>query len=497
MSFWRRGRSAEAPTALPTQWPLSMPLFRVSDRDIITIGDAMENIWIFGGTGSGKTTTSGFLIQSQMVKLGFSGLVLPVKSNELDRWIRMMGDAGRSDDLVIFSDDAVNGHRFNFLSYLVDRFGRFSGCTEILLNLLEEIQEVINRASSIKQGKGDESFWILARRELARNVIDLLILATGSLSASHIVEVIRDAPRSLEQIGNPEWQKHSVISTLFKMAREQVGNGPMAHDLALVEGYFSQSFPNLAEKTRSVVETALLSMLDLFVRGKLHRLFSGTSTITPDEVIDQGKVLYVNTPIKSDLGLGLIAITLWKRQFQQALERRLDPNRRPAFVILDEAQATITAQDQQFASTSRASRCVNLYMTQSATNIIAAFGGDEGGRSIADALMGLGQIRIYHQNSDHNTNQSAADLFGRRKQRLRSMSMQQPQGNPFALFRQPPTSSVSSSEQWEYVLPPHVFTSLMKPSAPEFMAEAVIYHGGRRWAATGDTFIRTFFKQGY
>ena len=110
-------------------------------------------------------------------------------------------------------------------------------------------------------------------RELARNVIDLLILSTGSLSASHIVEVIRDAPRSLEQIGNPEWQKHSVIPTLFKMAREQVGNGPMAHDLELVEGYFSQSFPNLAEKTRSVVETSLLSMLNLFVRGKLHRLF--------------------------------------------------------------------------------------------------------------------------------------------------------------------------------------------------------------------------------
>ena len=45
MRFWRRGRSAEALTALPTQWPLSMPLFHVSGRDIITIADAMENIW--------------------------------------------------------------------------------------------------------------------------------------------------------------------------------------------------------------------------------------------------------------------------------------------------------------------------------------------------------------------------------------------------------------------------------------------------------------------
>ena len=498
MKFWqRRGRMPQAPAAVPSEWPLSTPLFRVSDHDVITISDAFENIWVFGGTGSGKTTTSGFLIICQMLRLGFSGLVLPVKASERERWLRLMADAGRSNDLIIFSDEGANTHRFNFFAYNVERFGQFSGCTDLVLNLLEEIQEVINRASSMKQTRGDESFWVLSRRELARNVLDLLILATGTLSASHIVEVVRDAPRSLSDVSNAEWQKESIIPTLFNMARQNVGDGPASHDLQMVEGYFTKSFPGLAEKTRSVVETALLSMLDLFVRGKLHRLFSGISTITPDEVVDQGKVLFVDTPIKTDYGLGLIAQTLWKRHFQQALERRIDPDRRPAFIVMDEAQATLTSSDQQFAATSRASRCVNLFMTQSVTNITAAFGGDEGGRTIAEALMGLGQIRIFHQNSDHATNQSAADLIGRRKQRMRSMSMQQPPGNPYSLFRQLPTTSAGSNEQWEHVLPPHIFTSLRKPSAPDFMAETVIYHGGRRWAASGDTWIRTFFPQGY
>ncbi len=498
MMFWRRrDRPPSMAIGPPSNWPLSTPLCRVSDCDVITIGDAMENIWIYGGTGSGKTTTSAYLIIKQMLKLGFSGLILPVKSNEKGRFVRLMEEVGRADDLVIFGDGGPNAHRFNFFNDMVERFGQFGGCTENILNVLEELQEVINRASSIKQGRGDETFWVLSRRELARNVIDLLILATGGLSAQHIVEVIRDAPRSIEQAGNLEWQSQSVIPTLVKMARQNVGDGPLAHDLQLVEDYFRISFPGLAEKTRSVVEASLLSMLDLFVRGKLHRLFGGQTTITPDDIIDQGKVVFVDTPIKSDYGIGLIAQTLWKRFFQQALERRIDPDRRPAFILMDECQATITTQDQQFASTSRAARCVNIFMSQSVTNIAAAFGGDEGGKSIAEALMGLGQVRIFHQNSDQATNQAAADLFGRRKQRMRSLSLQHPQHNPYSPFRPEPTASSSSSEQWEHVLPPHIFTSLLKPAAPYHMAETVVYHGGRRWAATGDTWIRTFFPQGF
>lgn len=303
--FWqRRERPPSTAIGPPAKWPLSTPLFRVSNRDVITIGDALENFWIYGGTGAGKTTTSSYLITSQMIKLGFSGLVLPVKSNEKERFIRLMTEAGRLDDLIIFGDEGPNAHRFNFFNYMVERFGQFGGCTENILNVLEEFQEVISRASSIKQGRGDETFWILTRRELARNVIDLLILATGKLSAQHIVEVVRDAPRSLDQVGDADWQNRSILPTLVKMARQNVGDGPLAHDLQLVEDYFRLSFPGLAEKSRSVVETSLLSMLDLFVRGKLHRLFGGTTTITPDDIIDQGKVLFVDTPIKSEYGLG-------------------------------------------------------------------------------------------------------------------------------------------------------------------------------------------------
>ena len=497
MRFWPWKRNDKPDTKSICEWPLSAPLFYVSQWDAITLGDALENIWIFGGTGSGKTSTSGYLITSQMLRQGFSGLVLPVKSDEKVRWQQLMRDAGREDDLVIFGGTEPGHHEFNFLSHLVDQYGQFSGSTENILMVIEEVQEVMNRASGQKQSKGDEHFWVLARRELLRNVLDLLIFATGQVSFEHVTEVIRDAPRSRDEAESPEWQSRSVIPTLIRKARANVGDGPSGHDLQQVENFFRYSFAQLAEKTRSVVETSLLSLLDLFVRGKLHRLFGRHTTVTPDEIIEQGKVILIDTPVKSDHGLGLIAQTIWKRFFQKSLERRLDPNRRPAFIVMDECQETITTQDQRFASTSRSSRCVNLFMTQSMTNIAAAFGADEGGKAIADALMGLGQVRIFHQNSDHTTNQAVSDLIGRRKQRLRTMSLQQQSSDYMAWIRPEPSTSMSTSEHWEYALQPYVFTTFSKPSPPDFLAEAVIYHGGRRFRASGENYLRTHFRRGY
>jgi hypothetical protein len=496
MKWFRRWRRSTSPvTRFDGPWPLDTPLFWVSDHDVITIGDAFENFWIYGGTGSGKSMTIGRLVTRMMVQMGFSGLVLPVKSGELEPFRQLMASCGRADDLVIIGDGDPAGNTFNFLDDTVSQFGAFGGCTEVLVNLLEELQDLIGRVSSFRQGKGEETFWNLERKKLCRNAIDLVVFATGRLSAEHMVEVIQEAPRSLDEARSPDWQRNSFLPPMLAKAKENVGDGPAARDLQMVSDYFLRSFPGLAEKTRSIVETSLLSILDLFVRGRLFQVFGGRTTVTPREVIDQGKVLFVNLPVKEYQGIGLIAQVLIKRQFQQALERRLDPNRRPSFILMDECQSTLTPSDQQFAATSRSARCVNLYMTQSMTNVSAAFGGDEGGKSIAEALMGLGQIRVFLQNSDTATNQAAAELFGRRKQRLRSLSLQQQPQNPLlpSFLRQTPVTTAGSSEQWEYVIPPHEFTALTKPTPPDLLSEAILYHGGRRWNATGDTWIRSFF----
>lgn len=60
-----------------------------------------------------------------------------------------------------------------------------------------------------------------------------------------------------------------------------------------------------------------------------------------------------------------------------------------------------------------------------------------------------------------------------------------------------PQLSFSRSEAIEYIVQPHVFASLCKGGRPHGFAEAIVFQGGRRWAATGDSFVRVRINQGF
>lgn len=475
-------------------WDQGQELIRFNRNDAITMGQAMEGIAILGGTGSGKTTSSGFQAALQMVRLGFGGCVLTVKLDEVDRWQKLCNLAGRADDLIVFDEE--HGHSFNFLRYQAERQSATSGLTQNLVDLLEEMIELSGRVSNLRASRGDEQFWSYSRRELARNAIDLVLLATGSLSIGHLLEVVRDAPRSRDQAESPDFKRNSLIGMLLERAGANVKSVNDSHDLEQVSEFFTKSFAGLAEKTRSVVESSLFGVLDQFARGKLHRLFGQGTTVTPDDIL-AGKIVVLNLPIKQYMGIGMLAQSLFKAQFQQRLEQRSVAENRPCFLYVDEAQGFLTARDMHFAATARSSRCVNVWLTQNISNVYMALGGDEAGRAAADSLLGLANTKILHQNADAVTNEWAATLIGRRKLTMRSSSTSHGSFNQWFPGDNTPQLSFSRSEAIEYIVQPHVFASLCKGGRPHGFAEAIVFQGGRRWAATGDSFVRVRIKQGF
>lgn len=484
---------AQTVASYPTN--LKETLLRFRNGEVFTVGDSFENISITGGPGSGKTSGSGFAFALAMLRKKYGVLVLTAKVDEVLRWKKLAQLAGRENDLVIF--DSESGHKFNFLNYLATRQPPEVGLSGTLVYLLEELAEVVERMSGLRVSRGDEQFWSQGRRLHASSAIDLSLLTLGETSIPFINTILRDAPRSLDEIENPVWQACSGTFRLLQRVDRDKLSPAALEDLLEVEHYFMVSFPRLAEKTRSVIEASLSGVLQLFARGTLRRLFCEETTISPDDIIRDGRIVVVNLPIKKFLGIGLVAQTIWKAAFQQRAEQRTPDEQRPCLLYMDEAQTLLTRRDTEFAATARSSRVSNLWLTQNISNLYMVTGGDETGKAAADSLLGLAMTKIFHNNSDPVTAQWASDLIGKRKVKMRSTSLAHSPPVLGSLFQQPPQITSTSNESYEYVVNPYEFSMLRKGGMPHMKTEAIVYQSGRKWVSTGESFCRMDFEQGF
>ena len=67
------------------------------------MADACEGAAILGGTGAGKTSGSGRHLALGYLRAGMGGLVLTAKSDERALWKSYCHEAGRLEDLIVFS----------------------------------------------------------------------------------------------------------------------------------------------------------------------------------------------------------------------------------------------------------------------------------------------------------------------------------------------------------------------------------------------------------
>ena len=99
----------------------------ISENDFC-MSHAFTGVQVFGSTGSGKSSASVKTLIKSYLKAGLGGLVLTAKTDELESWIEMADETGRSDDLISFSPN--NDYRFDFMRYELQRKGSGAGQTE-------------------------------------------------------------------------------------------------------------------------------------------------------------------------------------------------------------------------------------------------------------------------------------------------------------------------------------------------------------------------------
>jgi NAD(P)-dependent dehydrogenase (short-subunit alcohol dehydrogenase family) len=488
-----------AQPATPTSF-LTRPdevLLRWGKRDVFTLGDAWEGVFVAGATGSGKSSGSGAHLARAYLKAGMGGLVLTAKKGEREQWEAYCRATHRSGDLRV----VVPGgrYRFNFLDFELRRPGAGAGHTENLVHLFAEVLQLAERGSG-NGGRDEEGYWRRACQQLMRNAIDLLVIATGGLSVAELYRLVVSAPADMEQMRSAEWRQTSFCFSCLRQADESHKSAQQEHDFEIVTDFFLIEWPQLSEKTRSVILSTFTSTIDVIHRGVLSQLFCADTTLTP-EAIEEGAVVVIDLPVKEFGLVGQFAQVLWKSAFQRSIERRdMRQNARSVFLFADEAQYFITSPgDHQFQTTCRAARVATVLLTQSIGNLRAALGGSDQGEAETDSLLGNLNTKCLHANGDPVTNEWAASLIGRSRQFLvNASSQQQPQGllAQWAGLRSLPATSAGISEQVDFEVQPKRFTTLRRGGpANGKLVDGIVFQGGKRFRANGKTWLPVTFQQ--
>jgi hypothetical protein len=535
------GLAAPLPASgIPYLSDLDAPLLRLSPhkRDLWTLRHAFEGVHVFGGTGSGKTSGSGRALAHAYLRAGMGGIVLTAKPGEYELWRRYAAETGRSAHLIRFSPDS--GFRFNFLDYAIaasEGAGR-RVVTSNLVNLLMKMTEAAQRGSELRGQAAEQPFWRLAPRELIDHTIDALFAAYGTLRLSDMIEFVLTLPKFDARQPEATFGRTSFAErTLLKAGREPVHPLPAA-DLNAIASYFRFNYGLLDEKTRSNIVVTMTSQFNPLMKGMMREIFSTWTTIVP-ELTHEGAIIIVDFPVKEYEDAGMLAQHIFKYLWQRATESR-DPRRsqRPVFCWADEAQFFITPYDIHFQTTARSSRAATVYLTQTFSNYYASIGGANP-RDATHAFLANFVTKIFHANTDHNTNQAAADMIGKRVQirggggRSSSNSQQQSFGeNDGISFSQSSgvswsrdsgvstssssgrssqsgrsiglsigdtlSHSTSWSEQMDYDIQPGDFAALRSGGpANGGRTDAVFFQGGRGFAACGGrNYMTLSFQQG-
>ncbi|HEV2331361.1 MAG TPA: TraM recognition domain-containing protein [Verrucomicrobiae bacterium] len=481
----RRPQGNSVPPPLPARpWDLDSPLLYLSSHtaDAWRIRDACEGIQIFGATGSGKTSGSGHALARAFLENGFGGLVLCAKTDEPELWLRYAQETGRTSDLILLSRE-----RFNFLHYEANRPGAGAGQTENLVTLFMQVAEIANQRHGYATA---DLYWERAVKQMLRNAIDLLTIASGAVSLPELFEIVRTAPQDSNEVASAAWKSDSICFDYIQKAGDNATKNPnLQPEYAMAAKYWLEEFPRMDNRPRSSIVSLFTTLADCFLRGELRKLFSTDTTVIPDHAT-LGRIIIVDLPVKEWGELGQYAAVLMKFMTQKALERRPSYDERPVFIWADEAHYFASDYDQIFQTTARSSRACTVYLTQNYSNYLSALGG-EAARPKVDSLLGNLQTKIFHQNGDTVTNQWAAELIGRKLQyRFNSSSSE-----TYGIGQASSTTTEGEQQVIDLEVQPREFTLLWKGGTEyQCLTRAILFQGGRIWG-NGKTWKHVVFQQ--
>ena len=350
------------------------------------------------------------MIGTSFLENGFGGLVLCAKSDndELKNWEFIAGITQREKSIIHFGiKNSISDFSFNILNYLRTLYGQSS--SDFQMNLVKLLKQITNDFKD-KTLSSSDGFWDDVVDQYLNHLvtISMQVVKSSELSFSVLYEVFNQLNRDVD-FGE-------LINDFYE-------NVLTDHNLKLAYHFFNKEFKNLNDKTKSVVITAISSMLFKFNIGILKTLFSRETNVTPQWIMS-GTIIVINMPVEEFGEVGRISNLIWKFAFQKAVQNRknIHGEMRPVFLWADEAQYYLSTEDVIFQSTARSKWCASVFLTQNRPSLRLALGSGSVADDAIKALDGNLMNSIFHQNTDDDTNMYAATLFGKKTVKNRSES---------------------------------------------------------------------------
>jgi GTPase SAR1 family protein len=344
---------------------LDAPLVRLSKRDVLTLRDATQGIFVFGASGCGKTSGVLRVVSKSLLRSGAGGLILCGKSDETKLWLDYAAQTGRSSSVLLFSGEGKE--RFNFLEYELLRGGTGSGETFNMVALLMRLVEVVDKT----QGDSGGAFWRNSCKVMLTHAINAVVTAYGTVNLDSIQKIVATAPTQSTPVADKTWRERSFCwQTITQMQINPQGSVSEADRIMAIR-YWMEEHARLDEKTRSNIHASLTALLHPFLTGKMRELFTTSTTIIP-EMAHEGGILIIDMSIQTWGESGLLAMQLWKYLFQKAAERRVvNEKTRPIFLFGDEYQLFAHAvDDAEFQSTARSAKVCTVYGYTKSSNFV-------------------------------------------------------------------------------------------------------------------------------
>ena len=268
---------------------------------------------------------------------------------------------------------------------------------------------------------------------------------------------------------------------LFKTLQEDFLSSRRTYEV--VSAYFLSELSMLAEKTRSSILEHFFAFAAPFRSGLLADYFSGETTndILPEKTFE-GKIILLNFPVKEYLQVGVYAQAIYKKLWQQAVERRkyTEGHSRPVFSWIDESQYFISQDDVMFQTTARSSGASTILISQNISNYYATIGGTNS-KALVDSLLGNLASKIFHNNNDHVTNEWAANTIAKDYRDIETIN----------------TEGVASiGQEYQFQFLPKYFSMLKNGGEKNNRkVEAVVIVASKNWSTENNYFEASFEQE--
>jgi hypothetical protein len=402
---------------LSQQWDSSTQLLDLTGYgDWLTLGDCFTGIAVFGAAGSGKT--SSLATVAQLLMLLDCGFVwLCAKPDEVRIARNIARSAGRQGDVIVVGEDVdgvITRHRFNPLQY---EAGKPSQGSSSVMTYLSDCAKVLSRKDGERSGGEGDRFWTDQFERLLRHCIDTAKYSGRTLSIELLREIQLSAPLGNHHLADKQWLADSTCWQCIRDAEERMNQGSVPKtDFMRVLNFWTRDYATLDIKPRSSIDVMFAVLVDAFTAEEpLRYILSGNSTVTPDDVIEKGKIVILSLPTNIYHGAGRMAQFCFKYSFQRAMLARRKPTDgsvlRPTVLWVDEAHAFAHPFDSQYFREVRSNRGINVYLEQGIGGYMQAMN-FHSADAVDDFLQNLA-TKFFFQNNSPETNRFAADAIGK------------------------------------------------------------------------------------